>query len=211
VSVGAAHRPLGDAVLEALRDAIIAGHYAQGERLVEDEIATRFEVSRNPIRAALQMLAVEGLVTLEPRRGARVALLDHDRARELFELRGPLEGLVARLAADRRGDHDIATLHDLVERGLHAGAAGQLERLPALNTEFHAALAAAAGNTLLATTLHRLSDQIRWAYASHVARRWQQSWQEHAAIVAAVAAGDLTRAGREGLAHIANAAAVYLG
>jgi DNA-binding GntR family transcriptional regulator len=210
VSVGAAHQPLREAVLEALRDAIISGRFEQGERLVEEDIAARLEVSRNPIRAALQMLSVEGLVELEPRRGARVARLGQDRARELFELRAPLEGLVAKLAAQRRNGDDVAALHELVDRGNHAGAAGRLELLPSLNTEFHGALAVAAGNSLLASTLHRLSDQIRWAYASHVARRWERSWQEHAAITAAVAAGDPVRAEREGVHHIANAAAAYL-
>jgi len=210
VSVGAAHQPLREAVLEALRDAIISGRFQQGERLVEEDVAARLEVSRNPIRAALQMLSVEGLVELEPRRGARVARLSNDRARELFELRGPLEGLVAKLAAERRNADDVSVLRELVERGNHAGTVGQLELLPTLNTEFHTALAAAAGNALLAGTLHRLSDQIRWAYASHVARRWERSWREHAAIADAVAAGDSDRAEREGVGHIANAAAVYL-
>ncbi len=211
MTVGAAHRPLREAVLAALRDAIIDGQYAQGERLVEEEIAARFEVSRNPIRDALHVLAVEGLVVLEPRRGARVANLDADRARDLFEVRAPLEGLVARLAAERRTDDQVSELREIVARGQRAGEEGHLELLPGLNTEFHGQLAVAAGNNLLAGTLGHLSELIRWAYASHIRRRWEESWAEHARIVEAVGAGDPQQAHDEGTAHIAKAAVTYLG
>jgi DNA-binding GntR family transcriptional regulator len=210
VTIGATHRPLRETVLAALREAIIDGQYAQGERLVEEEIAARFAVSRNPIRDALHVLAVEGLVALEPRRGARVGLLDAVRARDLFEVRAPLEGLVARLAAERRTDEQLAELGEIVARGQHAGETGRLERLPALNTAFHSYLAGAAGNSLLASTLGHLSDLIRWAYASRIRLRWEESWREHALIADAVAAGDPDRAYDVGLAHIANAAATYL-
>lgn len=210
MTIGASHQPLRDAVLDALRDAIIGGQYVQGERLVEEEIAGRFEVSRSPIRDALRVLATEGLVELEPRRGARVAVLGFERARDLFEVRAPLEGLVARLAAERRSDDAVAQLRELVERGEQAGRGDQLDSLPALNTEFHAQLAQAAGNALLAATLAHLSDLIRWAYASHIRRRWQDSWSEHRRILDAIAAGDTDRAYAEGLDHIARAGAVYL-
>ncbi len=209
VTVGARHQPLGSIVLEALRSAIIGGDYAPGDRLVEEEIAARFAVSRNPIRDALHALSVEGFVVIEPRRGARVATMDARRARELFEVRGPLEGLVARLAAERHTPAHLADLRAVVARGQHAAAEQRLDELPALNTEFHAVLAAAADNELLAGTLGRLSDLIRWVYAARISERSAQSWEEHAAIVEAIAAADAERAYRCGTSHITRAGAAY--
>ena len=84
-------------------------------------MAARFDVSRNPIREALRTLSTEGFVVIEPRRGARVASIDADRAGELFELRAPLEGLVAGLAAQRRTAAQLERLDDLVAAGTVGG------------------------------------------------------------------------------------------
>jgi len=208
-TVGALHLPLRQAVLDALRSAIIDGTYLPGERLVEEEIAARFDVSRNPTREALHALSVEGFVEIEPRRGARVATMNAQWAGELFEVRAPLEGLVARLAAQRRTPADLVHLRDVLGAGTAAAAEGRLDELPALNTEFHMSLAAAAGNELLAGTLARLSDIIRWVYAARISMRSTRSWDEHAAIVAAVADRDAERAERCGAEHISAAAAAY--
>jgi len=208
-TVGALHLPLRQAVLDALRSAIIDGTYLPGERLVEEEIAARFDVSRNPTREALHALSVEGFVEIEPRRGARVATMNARWAGELFEVRAPLEGLVARLAAQRRTPADLVHLRDVLGAGTAAAAEGRLDELPALNTEFHMSLAAAAGNELLAGTLARLSDIIRWVYAARISMRSTRSWDEHAAIVAAVADRDAERAERRGAEHISAAAAAY--
>lgn len=209
-TVGERHLPLSRAVLDELRAAIIGGEYAQGDRLVEEEIAARFNVSRNPIRDALHTLSSEGFVVLEPRKGARVASIDGASAADLFELRGPLEGLVAGLAAERRTARDVDRLRSVLDAGRRAVGGGRLHELPALNTEFHAALADTAGNELLRGTLARLSDIIRWIYSARISERSARSWDEHAAIVDAVAAGDRDLARRCGEDHIAAAAAAYL-
>jgi DNA-binding GntR family transcriptional regulator len=208
-TVGARHLSLSHAVVDELRAAIIGGAYAQGERLVEEEIAGRFDVSRNPIREALRTLSTEGFVVIEPRRGARVASIDAAKAAELFELRAPLEGLVAGLAAQRRSPAQLDRLRQLVVAGRAAASERRLHELPALNTEFHAALADAAGNELLRSTLGRLSDIIRWIYSARISQRSTRSWDEHAAIVDAVAVGDAEGARRCGEDHIAAAAAAY--
>ena len=109
-TIGLRHQPLRRAVQDELRRAIIAGRYQQGERLFEDQIAQELEVSRNPVREALQALAGDGFVELEPRRGARVATVSAKRAEELFEVRESLEGLVARLAARRRTPAQLTEL-----------------------------------------------------------------------------------------------------
>jgi DNA-binding GntR family transcriptional regulator len=208
--VGARHRPLRHAVHAEVRRRIVAGRYAQGERLFEDQIASDLGVSRNPVREALQALAQEGFVELLPRRGARVATVPASRANELFEVREALEGLGARLAATRRRPEQVAALQDLVRRGADAVARGDLAVLPALNTEFHRTLNDAAGNKLLATTIERLSDVIEWVYTERIALRGARSWQEHSDIVDAIADGDADRAQACACLHIANARAAYV-
>lgn len=208
-TIGSRHLGLGQAVLDELRTAIITGLYAQGNRLIEEEIAARLDVSRNPIREALRRLSAEGFVVIEPRRGARVATVDARNARDLFELRRPLEGLVAGLAAQRATPDHVDALWDVVRRGTEAASSGRLDRLPELNTEFHGTLAAAADNTLLMSTLGRLSDIIRWVYATRIRDRSHQSWAEHAGIVEAVAAGNTALAERLGVEHITKALGAY--
>ena len=135
--------------------------------------------------------------------------MDPRHARELFELRAPLEGLVAGLAALRRTEAQLAELQVVVAAGLAAAMSGRLDELPPLNTRFHQALAEAADNELLTATLAKLSDIIRWVYAAGIKARAAESWREHAELAAAVAAGDRDRAESLGASHIAAAAAGY--
>src|SRR5262245_43634726 len=112
--VGLHHQPLREAVQDAIRAGIVAGRYPPGGPHLEDGIAQELDVSRNPVREALQALATEGFVVIEPRRGARVATVSRDRAVDLFEVREALEGLAARLAAERRTPDQLAGLQGLV-------------------------------------------------------------------------------------------------
>lgn len=203
------HLPLRHAVLEEIRDRITDGRYEQGVRLFEDQIAAELGVSRNPVREALQALELEGFVEIEPRRGARVAIVTTERASELFEVRGALEGLMARLAAARRSEEELAMLRAIVAEGQHAVQAGDRSALPELNTRFHESLGTVARNELLAHTIQQLSHVIQWVYAGSLARRSNDSWAEHAAIVAAIAAGDADAAELAAGAHVANARDAY--
>ncbi len=204
------HLPLRHAVLEEIRHRITEGQYEQGTRLFEDQIAAELGVSRNPVREALQALASEGFVDLEPRRGARVADVTTERAGELFEVRGALEGLMARLAAQRRTEDDLAELQALVREGQRCVAEGERASLPALNTRFHECLGATARNQLLTHTIQQLSHVIQWVYAGSIGRRGADSWAEHAAIVDAIARGDADAAEHNAALHIANARDAYV-
>lgn len=210
MSVGAAHLPLRHAVLEEVRRRIVAGEYSPGERVFEDQIAAELGVSRNPVREALQALSGEGFIELEPRRGARVAVVSPQRALELFEVREVLEGLVASLCARRATAQEIDDMRSIVERGLDAAGGGSLTELPALNTRFHALLAATARNVMLADTIERLRHLIEWIYAQRIAQRAPRSWNEHRDIVDAIASGDPATAERVARAHIALARDAYV-
>lgn len=204
-TLGQAHTPLRLAVTDAIRDRIVEGTYPPGSRLYEETIADELGVSRNPVREAFQVLAAEGFVSLEPRRGASVASVDTRRAAEIFEVRGALEGLVAELAAARRTDESVVQLRAIIAEGQLAADTGALIQLPQLNTRFHGHLAAMADNALLAGMLDQLSGIVRWIYAERIAERVRGSWHEHTLISEAVAAGDGQLARQLALDHVASA------
>ena len=95
-------------------EAIDAGEYPPGARLLETELAARFGVSRTPIREALRRLETQGVVTHEPRKGAVVASLDYDQLGELYAVREVMEGLAARLAARHASPAEIQLLRDMI-------------------------------------------------------------------------------------------------
>ena len=110
-------------VTNTLRREILNGEFAGGLRLVEQELTARYGVARHTLRAALRELASEGLVKIEPNRGARVARLSAEDVIELYELRTALEVEAARLALERHhgrlptGVHDaLSTLQDACEQ-----------------------------------------------------------------------------------------------
>lgn len=207
--LGRRHQPLAVAVLSTLREAIVGGTYLPGQRLVEEDLALELEVSRGPIREALHLLAVEGFVEIEPRRGAKVAIFTRKQADDLFVMRLTLEGLVARLAAERRTDEQLDHLRDVCEEGLDAATQQRTDELPALNTAFHEALADAADNTLLAEQLSTMSTMIQWAYAKRIRERLTNSWVEHRTIVDAIASGDAAAAEAAAQNHVRNAWVAY--
>lgn len=209
-TLGASHPPLRVVVLEEIRRRIVAHEYAPGERIFEDQIAAELDVSRNPVREALQALEGEGFVELEPRRGARVAQLSAAQAHELFEVREALEGLAARLAARRRTEPEVTELQATVSRGLELAAVGDLTELPNLNTTFHAVLSEAARNEMLAETIRRSQHMIEWIYSDGIRRRAPDSWTEHARIADAVARGDEDDAERLARDHIVAARAAII-
>src|SRR5262252_4091467 len=96
-----------DRAVDQLRERILGGEYAPGERLGEVELAAKLGVSRTPVREALRLLAAEGLVELTPNKGARVVEYPHTDLVYIFEIRARVEGLAARAAAQSASMADI--------------------------------------------------------------------------------------------------------
>lgn len=207
--IGAAHQPLRVAVRDEIRRRIIAGSLPQGDRILEDQLAQELGVSRNPVREALQTLAHEGFVEIEPRRGARVMVLSDDRAAQLFEVREALEGLVAGLAAVRRTDHQLSEIKAVVEAGRTCLVTDDVAPLPSLNTRFHRLLVESADNDLLAELSDALTHVIEWMYTRRVRERGLWSWDEHNAITERIAARDRDGARTLACEHIRNARDAY--
>jgi DNA-binding GntR family transcriptional regulator len=194
---------------DRIRGQILAGKLRPGERLVEDRLSTELGVSRVPVREALLGLSVEGLVNLEPRRGASVAEISPETVAELVEVRALLEGLNARLAARRHDPAIVAELSDALRRGNAAASSGSAEELAQLNAEFHDLLAVASRNTVLSGIMRSLRERTSLAFVLNGQARARQDWKEHAGVLAAVIDGDEDLAELLATRHVQNAAAAF--
>ncbi|MGE0581029.1 MAG: GntR family transcriptional regulator [Steroidobacteraceae bacterium] len=201
-NIGATHQSLHFAVTTSLREAILKGRFKPGERLTESNLADIFKVSRNPIREALRALQVEGLIEVNPRRGARVRLVSDAEAQEVIELRAELEGINARNAARRCDGETRQLLVRLQSEGNEAAAAAANERLRRINDRFHALLADAGQNRYLADYVKSLRERTLWLFASAQSDRAAESWREHAAILQAVITGDAELAALLAARHV---------
>ena len=164
----AAPRPLRrastvDALADALRQEILDGELPGGARLRERELCEAFGVARHSLRAALRQLAADGLVRLEPHRGARVAQLTPEEVRALYELRAALEIEAAHLALERNGRRLPPEVHDALAR-LEAACAGENPPWGAIteaHATLHTAIVAAARSPRIAAVHAALSAEMR--------------------------------------------------
>jgi len=188
--------PLRHRVLEALRELIVVRTLAPGQHLVESELAERLNVSRGPVREALQALATQGWVDLRPGRGAFVHEPTDKEAEDVFAVRTALESEAARLAASRIGADDLAELREICDRGRAAVAAGDVPTVVAENSALHHRVAQLAGVTLLYDYIDSLDQRVRWFYRPLVRRRGLASWDEHDDLIKALEAHDEEEAAR---------------
>ncbi|MGU7778797.1 GntR family transcriptional regulator [Burkholderia sp. PU8-34] len=146
-----------DAVAASLRDMIVNGELAGGERLVERDLADRFGISRIPLREAIQRLEREGLVDLFRNRGAVVRMLSAADVKEIYDLRALLEGDAIQRSVKQFDDETLARA-ELVHRLL--GDAGAAARQGALNREFHELLYSRCGNERQLKAIAELRGQV---------------------------------------------------
>ena len=184
-----------------------------GARLTQEDIAHRLAVSRQPVLQALRLLKKDGLVMDAPGRGLQVTPLEPEVVGQVYQVRGALDALAARLAARRR--HRIAP--EIISRGRKAAAGGDIDAMIEADIAFHSAIYAGSGNELIAG-----SAQLHWHHVRRVmgavlqhAPQRESLWDEHQEIADAIAAGEAERAARlieehsqrasEALAHHLNA------
>ncbi|MDJ0341562.1 GntR family transcriptional regulator [Streptomyces sp. H10-C2] len=205
---GTGRRISAQVVCTAIRDDIVGGYFPPGTRLTEELLARRYGVSRVPVREALRTLESEGFVRTRRHAGASVAEPTEREAADLLELRGLLEPLGAARAAQRRTEAHLKVLRGLVRLGQERSQQGQLSDLRSLNGWFHETLAQASGSPTLAALLTQLRHKIAWVYGEAAPDQAVESWDEHGAIVDAVARGDAERARRIAAGHVQRAVAV---
>lgn len=201
---------LSQRVLDELEGRIVTRFYPPGTHLIEDVVAADLGVSRTPVREAFRMLQRAGWLDLRPNIGAYVRSATVDEVREIFELRQTLEARAAQLAAERSSPEERESLRELIVRGRRALADHAMERVAALNSEFHAQVAASARNALLQRILKDLSKQIAWHFSAVADVRGGASWNEHEQILAAIANGETEEAGRLAIEHSSRTQAAFI-
>jgi DNA-binding GntR family transcriptional regulator len=186
--------PLRESVYDTLLDLIVKRTLRPGAHLVESELAGRLGVSRQPVREALQRLNTEGWVELRPGHGAYVHVPTEDEADQLLAVRSLLETEAARLAAGHATEEGITHLRKLRQRGVDALDADDVDAMVAANAELHAAITELSGNAPLAELTRQVDRRVRWYYAPVARHRGRRSWNEHARIIDAIAAGEPDKA-----------------
>jgi DNA-binding GntR family transcriptional regulator len=193
-----------ESLTRAIADDIVSGKLAPGARLDEITLAARYGVSRTPVREALARLNTMGLIDRQPNRGAVVSTVSDEHLASMFEAMAELEGICARLAAERMSSGERSQLdavHQAAARLVHLGAEDDYARH---NVDFHTRIYAGAHSPhireLVALTRSRLAPYRRAQF--RIPGRLAKSWDEHDAIVTAILRGDAPAAEAAARSHV---------
>ena len=187
------HRPLREIVYEELKMQILKGQIVPGTRMMEVEMAEEMGVSRTPIREAIRKLEKEGLVTIEPRRGAYASQISTKDMVDILEVRQNLEGLAASYAATRMADEKKQELARISGCYNNAVAEGNTADMIHYDTVFHHLIVEGSDNKVLLHMVEQLQELVlRFRYLYYDSfKRAEKMPAEHQAILDAICAGDL--------------------
>ena len=198
--------PLRDVVFQTLRQAILTGELKPGERLMEIHLANRLGVSRTPIREAIRMLELEGLVTMIPRKGAEVSRISVQDISDVLEVRGSLDTLAVRLACERITKEEIRELEEAAERFQQAVRTGDLTAVAGADVDFHDQITKASKNRRLIQLVNNLAERVyryRMEYIKDT-NNHENLIREHEQILSYIKKRDVERAQEAILKHVNN-------
>lgn len=198
--------PLRDVVFNTLREGILTGKLKPGERLMEIHLADRLGVSRTPIREAIRMLELEGLVTMIPRRGAEVSRISVQDLRDVLEVRTSLESLAARLACERINAQQKQELRNAADAFVKSTLSGNATTVAQADVRFHDIILNASGNKQLIQLVSNLSERMfryRLQYVKDT-KNHKKLIQEHSLIMNSILDGNVDAAIKHVETHIDN-------
>lgn len=198
--------PLRDVVFRTLRQAILTGEMKPGERLLEIHLANKLGVSRTPIREAIRMLELEGLVIMVPRRGAQVAQITEKSMSDVLEVRCALDELAVELACERISEEEKRELEDACGEFEKATITKQVHVIAKADVEFHDIIFKAAGNPRLTQMINNLAEQMyryRFEYIKDETQH-QMLIEEHRRICESISNRDVAAAKEAIRVHIEN-------
>ncbi|SHF25869.1 GntR family transcriptional regulator [Desulforamulus putei] len=200
-----------DKVYRQLRQAILEGRLKPGERLVERKLADILRVSRTPVREAIRMLELEGLVAHLPRGGTVVARVSDLEVLEIYRIRAVLEGLAARMAAEKIKPEQLQQLVGLMEDIEGYASGGDLESLEKAHQQFNDVIYQAADSQRLYAMITSLVEHInRYTRVGYChPGRIEEATQEHRLLVEAIKMRDGSLAERIAREHIDNSRRAY--
>ena len=198
--------PLRDVVFNTLRQGILTGELKPGERLMEIHLADKLGVSRTPIREAIRMLELEGLVKMVPRRGAEVAKISEEDMRDVLEVRKVLESLATKLACGRITQEQKIMLTEAADNFVKATKSGNATAIAQADVKFHDVILNASGNKRLVQMVNNLAERIYRYRLEYVKDKnnYARLIEEHAHILENVIAGDEENATMYAEMHIDN-------
>lgn len=179
-------------VFDAIVEDICTGQLTPGTPLRQEQLAERFQVSRQPVQQALLLLRNQGLVREFGKRGLEVAPLDRAFVSHLYELRQVLDGYAARLAADRRSGDWLVEVGRVMRVGEQAHRERAFARMISADVEFHRAVVEAAGNPLLLESTGVVWRNVQRVMGEVLLQGGSPAWvwEDHAAILDAITRGD---------------------
>lgn len=189
-------------------EGIQIGVLAPGERLLVDEVAQNFGVSKIPVREAFKALETGGWLESRPRRGTFVKTLSAKELKCIFEMRRVLEPKSAALAAVRRTPQQLEALEQIIQESSIALVSGDSISISRLNSQFHTILAEAVDNEIMSAVVADLELRLRRYF---IAVDWEQrneSIVQHNAIFEAIRDQDAVRAEKLTIAHLAHTEAL---
>ncbi len=197
-------KSLADQTYETLLDAICSGEFSPGDRLNQDEIAHRLNVSRQPVNSAISILRANGFVEDTGRRGVMVTQVETSLFRPILEFRRVIEPFAVDLAAERLPADAENLAEVILKRGVAAARRAEVSALVRADVEFHEMIYGWSGNPVIETSM-----RVNW---HHIRRYMGQvlqdpgaavpTWQQHTAIVAALLSGNAELARNEMYQHI---------
>ena len=199
------HRPLREMVYEELKMQILTGAIIPGTRMMEVELAEEMGVSRTPIREAIRKLEKEGLVVIEPRRGAYASQISTQDMVEILEVRENMEGLAAFFAASLMQPEEMAELKEIETKYNEAEIKGSMEDMIKYDTRFHRIIVESCNNKILVQMIEQLQELVlrfRYIYYDNF-RRADNMPEEHRIIIEAIESGNAEAARDAADVHIA--------
>jgi len=205
--------PLHVQVAERLRILIDSGELAPGTRLNEIELCNTMGVSRTPLREAIRSLATEGLIELQPNRGAVVSIVSQEDVTEILPIMASLEGLGGRLAAMHMDQSKIAQVRKIHNQMISHYKNNEVAEYFETNRLIHELITEGSGNQTLVDTINSLSAKVRRARftAQMTKESWAKAVSEHEEMIAALEAQDPDRLEAILVQHVETKRATILG
>ncbi len=199
---------LVEQVHQSILTDIAAGHLRPGARVIQEQLAQQLGISRQPVQQALTLLRKEGVLSDAPGRGLQVAPLDLEHVRQMYDVRAVIEGLAFRKAAENSAAQAASKGPALIRAGRKAVASRSFQAMIAADMAFHDFIYTLSGNPLVGPSMHTHWTQTQRVMGEVLMRddKPRDIWDQHEALLAAVASGDGEGAERLARQHILDAA-----
>ncbi|MEX1226413.1 MAG: GntR family transcriptional regulator [Marinobacter sp.] len=202
-----APKNLSELVYDSIVNAIVEGVLKPGQRVTQESLADRLNVSRLPVIQAMQRLQAEGFLIAVGRRGVMISVLDEAFVENLYGFRCGIDLISAGLAAQRTTPSVRDEGKRIISEGRAAGKANDLPALIDADMQFHGFIYELSGNNFILDSMETHWNHVRRVMRDilTVQKNQQQIWNEHSAIMDAVIAGDVCAAERLAREHVENA------